>query len=196
MVVYGARHPRPRSVSRALLALAAREAWGLADLPEVKEEARGKPYFPGHPELQFNISHSGELLVCALDSAPVGVDVQQERPVRASLISRVCDGEQREWLRRRGDSPGAFALLWSLKESRCKQSGEGLRLPVSGLRVPLPGEGEGRMELDGLRFYVHTAPEWALSLCGTGEWDGVIRWRSPSPEEEPRRGDAPDRGPC
>ncbi|MCI8869032.1 MAG: 4'-phosphopantetheinyl transferase superfamily protein [Lawsonibacter sp.] len=177
MVVYGARHPRARSVSRALLALAARETWGLEALPELETGERGKPFFPENPERQFNLSHSGELLVCALDGAPVGVDIQQERAVRDSLAVRVCGGGEREWLRRRGDSPQAFALLWSLKESRCKQSGEGLRLPVSGLRVPLPEGGGRRLELDGLYFYMRTGPGWALSLCGTGEWDGEIRWR-------------------
>lgn len=36
----------------------------------------GKPYLRLHPELFFNISHSGEWIACVLGNVPVGIDIQ------------------------------------------------------------------------------------------------------------------------
>ena len=36
----------------------------------------GKPYLRLHPELFFNISHSGEWIACALGNVPVGIDIR------------------------------------------------------------------------------------------------------------------------
>ncbi len=176
MVVYALEHPRARELSHALLARCVRLYWGISPLPELERGEHGKPFFPALPRCCFNLSHSGDLAVCALDSAPVGVDIQRTRPARESLLREVCSPEEREWLRRRGDGPEDFALLWSMKEARCKYTGQGLRRPISAIRVPLPGAGEEALELDGLRFYLGSGPGWRLCLCGTGMWDGNVIW--------------------
>ena len=61
MVIYAARDLTCRSQARDLLALAVRETWGLSPLPEIARREGGKPYFPRHEELHFNLSHSGAL---------------------------------------------------------------------------------------------------------------------------------------
>lgn len=55
-----------------LLALALRESRGLTRMPELDRRPGGKPYFPHEEGLEFNLSHSGHLALCALDNAPVG----------------------------------------------------------------------------------------------------------------------------
>lgn len=176
MVVYGTRRAGVRALSGALLTRAARERWGLSPLPDRALGPYGKPFFPDCPEYQFNLSHSGDLLVCALDRAPVGVDVQLVRPCSARLLNRVCSEEERRWLRRRGDDCAAFALLWTMKESRCKQSGRGLTMPISDISVPLPQGEETVLEWDGLFFSLASGPGWQLSLCGHGPWDRRLLW--------------------
>lgn len=39
----------------------------------------GKPYLPNHIDINFNISHSGEYVICAMDSAPIGIDIEKEK---------------------------------------------------------------------------------------------------------------------
>lgn len=176
MVVYGIRNDRARRLAYPLLTLAVREHWGMESLPDMERGERGKPFFPQYPQRQFNVSHSGSLAVCALDDTPVGVDIQIVQQRRERLVDRVCSDREREWLRCRGDRAEDFALLWSLKESRCKHSGEGLRLPISHISVPLP-EGEERfLEWEGLRFYLASGEDWRFALCGSGAWDGRIHW--------------------
>ena len=69
----------------ALLGELLRAEYGLGVLPAMARGADGKPYFPGEPELHFNVSHSGGLALCGAGEAPLGVDVEVLRP-RAGAV--------------------------------------------------------------------------------------------------------------
>ena len=166
VVVYLADNITLRSQARLLLALAAKEQYGLSPLPPISRAERGKPFFPDHPEINFSLSHSGTLALCALDSAPVGADIQTAAPRRPAMVERCCSPEERVWLAGRGDSPEAFALLWSLKEAMVKHSGKGLTLPISAIRPPLPRGEETLLEQDGLYFRLYAGPGWRGAVCG------------------------------
>ena len=100
MVIYHARGLTARSQARDLLALAAAEHWGLSPLPQIARREGGKPYFPNHDGRHFNLSHSGDRALCALDGAPVGVDIQLVKEWRPSLPRRVCAPAELDWLER------------------------------------------------------------------------------------------------
>jgi len=175
MFIYGAKGLTSRAQARELLALAAAEAWGLSPLPEIDRHKGGKPFFPGHKHLHFNLSHSGGLALCALDNGPVGVDIQLVKQWRPSLPGRVCSPEELAWLERQSDPWPAFTLLWALKESRAKQSGRGLSFPIRDIRVPLPADGP--VLLDGLWFCTYAAPGWAAAACGLCQPPPALFWR-------------------
>lgn len=167
MVIYSADGLSSRAQSRELLARAVQETWGLSPLPEIARQEGGKPYFPGYPDLHFNLSHSGDLVLCALDSAPVGVDIQLVKTWRPSLPKRVCSQAELVWLERQPELWPAFTLLWTLKEARVKESGQGLTSSIRDIRVPLPGEEP--VLLDGLWFRSWAGPGWAAAACGHSE---------------------------
>ena len=152
MVIYGARGLKSRGQARSLLALAAEEHWGLSVLPEMARHERGKPFFPGRADLQFNLSHSGDLALCALDGAPVGVDIQIVKDWRPGLPRRVCSAAELAWLEEQPELWPAFTLLWTLKEAR------------ANIRVPRPAGGAALFE--GLWFKTWTGPGWAAAVCG------------------------------
>ena len=172
MVIYSAAGLTSRTQARDLLALAVRETWGLSPLPEIARHEGGKPYFPGHEDLHFNLSHSGDLALCALDGAPVGVDVQLVREWRPSLPRRVCSGLELAWLEGQPELWPAFTLLWVLKEARAKESGRGLTSSIRDIRVPLPGPEP--VLFDGLWFGTWSGPGWAAAVCGHTEPPGEI----------------------
>lgn len=167
MVIYRARGLTSRAQARELLARAARETWGLSPLPELARREGGKPFFPGREDLCFNLSHSGELALCALDSAPVGVDIQVVRQWRPGLPKRVCSPSELAWLEGQPELWPAFTRLWALKEARAKESGKGLTGSIRDIPIPLPGDGAVRF--DGLWFRSWTGPGWAAAVCGGSE---------------------------
>lgn len=93
---------------------------------------QGKPYLVDAPrELDFNVSHSGEWLVCAVTAGiPVGVDVEEAVPTRdvMTLARRFFREEEVAALAERGAAEQCerFYDLWTLKESAVKARGEQL----------------------------------------------------------------------
>lgn len=102
---------------------------------------QGKPYIVGVP-WHYNLSHSGDYVALAVGDAPVGVDIQQMRPCRDSLVKRFFSEEEAavyESLtvseiperstsdgRRHETAKTLFYTLWCRKEAYGKLKGTGL----------------------------------------------------------------------
>ena len=99
----------------ALLEELLRTEYGLERLPALARDGGGKPFFPARPELRFNVSHSGGLILCGAGAAAVGVDVERIRPRRTGLPRHVLSPEEYAWFVRQG---GGCYTLWTLKEAR------------------------------------------------------------------------------
>lgn len=107
----------------------------MDDLPRILRKDGGKPYFPDHPEICFNLSHCKCGVTCALAAAEVGVDIQDYCPVSPAVIRRVlCDAEQ-AFLTNANDTEKAFAYLWSRKEAFLKMQGCGIASDLSALNA-------------------------------------------------------------
>ena len=117
-----------RGILRSLLA-------GFTGTPAEKLQfsygRSGKPMLTDHTDIHFNISHSADLgLFAFAPDRPVGVDVENERPVR-----RLLDVAQRfmseDELRFLAESPAeernsAFLKSWVVREARLKAEGKGV----------------------------------------------------------------------
>lgn len=133
--------------ARELLAHAAGQVWGFAELPEISCLPGGKPVFAAHPDCHFSLSHSGALALCALSDRPVGADLELIRPRRAEFPAYVFRGAAYERYLALGGDWSAFYALWTELESIVKYTGEGLRAwrraeaPAECVISPLSGEG-------------------------------------------------------
>lgn len=178
MVLYGTDGLETRAQAYDLLAIAAKEHWGLSSLPQLVRGPLGKPAFVSGQGLEFNLSHSGNFALCALDHDPVGVDIQLVKSWRPSLPRRVCSPEELEWMERQEDAWRGFTTLWAMKESRAKQSGQGLRGSIAAISVPLPCPGETLYAHQGLWFRLYFGPNWVGSACGTAPPPEEIHWHT------------------
>ena len=95
----------------------------------------GKPYLRSGA-VQFNLSHSGGVALCALGDVPLGADVQAPGPLRPALVRRCCAEEELSWLA--GQPEEAFFRLWARKESLLKACGCGLACDFRSVRC-VPG---------------------------------------------------------
>lgn len=178
MVLYGTEALGNQKQAYELLDRAVQEWCNMDTLPEIQRHPHGKPFFPDYPQVEFNLSHSGGLALCALDTGPVGVDIQVVKSWRAGLPRRVCSEQELGWLEGQQDRQAGFAVLWALKECRVKQSGLGLRMQIRDIAVPLPERWEGAVLLDGLQFQVYQGPGWAAAVCGETTPPDGIQWRA------------------
>lgn len=102
---------------------------GIAELTGVPEREitllrsdTGKPYAAGL-DIHFNVSHSGDFAVCAVNDAPVGIDIERVRDIPPRLIERTCTDREREYV---NGSAERFFEVWTAKEAYAKCTGEGL----------------------------------------------------------------------
>ena len=161
MELYLCPNTTKRADAHALLAYAVRHHWGLATLPSASRTDHDKPFFPDHPALHFNLSHSGTFALCVLDDSPVGADIEVIRPHHPKLAQRICSAEELVWLDKQVDKLSALCQLWVGKEALAKYRGTGLT-SLRDLCPPLPPADEQ----DGLLFHRITTSNYTLCVCG------------------------------
>lgn len=131
-----------------LLAAAVKQALDWQSLPEIRREDGGKPFFPAHPDVCFNLSHSHGAVVCALHDKPVGVDIEKLRPAPRRLADGLDDA--------------SFFRLWTAKEASIKRMGLG----VGSLLRPMEPDPHCQC-LEGL------LDGWVVTVCPAG--DAAVR---------------------
>ncbi len=119
----------------------------------------GKPYFENLP-LYFNISHSGEYVLCAVSGQEVGADIQKFRPVNTEKLAGrfFAESEYRALTdcADDGERQRLFFALWTRKEAYGKLSGKGL---VSCVDLPV-------CDIPGLLWSNLPQPEgYAAAVC-------------------------------
>ena len=161
-----------------LLAYALRQT-GAADLT-LAYGNNGKPRLAHHPDIHFNLSHSGTLAVCAVADRRVGVDVERPRAVSEALVRRVLTAEEQTWLAGQADPKAAFIRLWTRKESFLKRSGEGLSSRPDGFSVLPPAE-----DVAPAGFAEKDISDYRVCVCCEGaETTLFFPWEFPAPPAE------------
>lgn len=85
----------------------------------------GKPYLHDYPNAQFNISHSGQFVACAISDRPIGVDIQEIVPYHRDVAKRVFSLEELSHIESSPDRSAEFTRLWTQKEAYLKMVGIG-----------------------------------------------------------------------
>jgi len=124
------------------------------------EEEHGKPALRDR-EIEFNASHSGDLVALAFArETPVGVDVERRRLLHdtRALAGRYFSPEEVAMVERAVDVDGAFFTIWTAKEAIVKASGKGIGTgDLHGFTVPF-GDPRLRPAVDGWSVAAIDAP--------------------------------------
>lgn len=89
----------------------------------------GKPMLKDYPGIHFNLSHSGQYVMCAVGGVPVGVDIQENIGNKSSVAKRFFPRNEYERILSCPDEASANTLFyryWTLKESYVKTLGTGI----------------------------------------------------------------------
>lgn len=143
-----------RLIGVALIRLLLLRFFGLApgDYTIVRN-IHGKPFLEGRNDVFFNISHSGDYVVCALSDKEVGIDIEGEKRARLEVARRFFHPDEIKKLESLEDKEkdDFFYDYWSVKESFLKYTGDGLTRPLSSFCVRFDREETGIYE-DGRRL--------------------------------------------
>lgn len=140
-----------------ILRRALRERCGWRELPEIALTSRGKPYFPRHPEVQFNLSHTAGAVLVGISDEPLGVDIEHIRPVSQRAMRRLADVDTRE----------DFFRSWVRREARAKRSGDGVGTMMRG---------ETPLRYGEVYYEIETFPGYAAGVAtGSGERSGTVQ---------------------
>lgn len=135
----------------------------------------GKPFLKNSEQFHFNISHSGEWVICATDTSVIGTDVEFIKPIDLGIAERFFSKEEyKDLLNKTGpERLQYFYDLWTLKESYIKAEGKGLSIPLDSFTIKanngnIKVKTENRFRDCHFRQY-DIDRNYKLSVCATGE---------------------------
>lgn len=113
-------------------------------LDDIKVDAKDRPFLNNEFDLSlaavshkvdtathfdFNISHSGNYIICAIvKNAKVGIDIEKHRELKSNIANRYFDKDECNEINASKNPSKTFFDLWSLKESAIKCDGRGVEV--------------------------------------------------------------------
>ena len=161
-----------RLLGEALVRFALKKYWNLTSEDyRIDRGEKGKPFIVGVENVFFNISHSGDYVVCAVSDREIGIDIEKRAKARMEVAGRFFHGEEVAQLKMSEEDKQdqLFFNYWSVKESFLKYIGTGLTRPLNSFIVSFSGgdvslfEGENKLPL-----YVYACPVddgYACHVC-------------------------------
>ena len=101
---------------------------------EITFGENGKPEMEG---IYFNLSHSHDIVICAVSDSPIGCDIEWIKDAPLRIAERYFGKNECEQLDTlpSDEKSDLFYRLWTIKESYLKMTGEGLQIPLGRIEV-------------------------------------------------------------
>lgn len=133
--------------------------------------AEGKPQVEN---VHFNLSHSGNLVICAVGERAVGCDIEKTGQEPQEVAKRFFHRNEAEYLQKfQGQERNeVFFRLWTWKESYIKMTGEGMQLPLQDFEILPEGERIQVRRGDKIlpcHMMEYDIPEYKVSVCAEEE---------------------------
>lgn len=141
-------------------------------LANIKLTEKGKPYI--NETIDFNISHSGNCVVCAItQQAKVGIDIEKHRLLKQDIATRYFTPQECNEIKNSYHAQSSFFDMWAIKESAIKCDGRGVEVlsqtyikdvETNGLQM------EGLVICDNKEFYyrqIYFIESYSGAVCST-----------------------------
>lgn len=125
---------------------------------------------PKAEKVHFNISHSGDWVICAVSGKAVGCDIEKIDQEPEGVAQRFFHQQEAAYLQKfqREERNEMFFRLWTWKESYMKMTGEGAYLSLQDFAILPAGEqirvrrGE---EMLSCHIREYSIPGYRVSVC-------------------------------
>lgn len=96
----------------------------------------GKPYLKDYPNTNYNISHTKDVIVCAVTDKPVGVDIESVKPFNRRIVERFFSQNEQDYIFAPKEAQNErFTEIWTKKEAYIKWLGKGMAIPFESFDV-------------------------------------------------------------
>lgn len=105
----------------------------------------------GYPKFNFNISHSGDFVVCAIDDENVGIDIEKENYIKfANIAKDYFTISEFNYIVKQDldDKLSKFYEIWTLKESYIKCCGQDLSIPLKSFSINIDEYGNIKVTIN------------------------------------------------
>ena len=134
---------------------------------------KGKPYLRDYP-FYFNLSHSGDYVICAVSDREVGADIQRCSMEKGERLERIArrffSPEELAALaccREQAERAQLFYRLWTRKEAYGKLTGRGIGAALD--KNFLPSGSEGETDGESVLWQEWQYPSgYRIALCAQG----------------------------
>lgn len=107
---------------------------GTIDLSLLKYNQYGRPSIPG--KVDFNISHSGTLVMCAAQTnGNIGIDVEEIKPINKTDFYSCWTPKETKEIYKDPKDYSIFYIYWTKKEAVVKAIGNGLNIPLRHIQI-------------------------------------------------------------
>lgn len=121
----------------------------------------GKPFVKDLP-VHFNVSHSGDMVVCAVSDCEIGIDIEKIRKVNPRSADKFATESEKEYI---SENENGFFEIWTLKEAYFKCIGTGLGSDIKTVSFDIC-ENRIKCSADGFELsFVETDADYICSVC-------------------------------
>jgi 4'-phosphopantetheinyl transferase len=104
------------------------------DLNSITYNQYGRPLLSEN--IDFNISHSGNYVMCALsDEGNIGVDIEEIKAIDVTQFKKFITSDELALIQNSENSLTEFYELWAKKEAVMKAEGRGLSIPLKDIKI-------------------------------------------------------------
>jgi len=132
--------------------------------------SHGKPYFRDNP-IHFNLSHSGQYVLCAISDIEVGADIQKMTThYNLNIAKRFFHLDEYNYLANlpHDKQHGMFFRLWALKESYVKNLGTGLANTLNSFSIKTDSPSvclSANNKKSSYSFYEYKINNYYIAIC-------------------------------
>lgn len=141
------------------------------DLP-ISLTQTGKPFIQSGSDLQFNLSHSGNMAICSISNCNVGCDIEIIKSPSLNIAKRFFSPKENEILNSNpapDEKEKLFFRIWTMKESFVKCTGKGLSEDFASFTVDPISNTPVFTQMSDSKTYVFDCAEpdnaYAMSVC-------------------------------
>lgn len=130
----------------------------------------GKPYL-NNKDIYFNISHSGDYVLCAISNNEVGCDIEKHRDIDINVAKRFFNINEYENVLKDNN---LFFKYWTLKESFIKNIGKGLRQKLNSFEIVLDNKISIKQNINNNEYYLYSyddIDDYTYSICLLNDLD-------------------------